>query len=418
MTLPLDLILRFGVSIFIGFLVGLQREYSHGGENRELIAGARTFSLVSLLGCIAAYSVDMLHSPWIFAVLLLIVGGMVISAYVTTATKGGLGQTTEVSILITLMLGAICYWGEVALAVALAVGMTVLLSVKQETQRFIKHLTREDIFTTLKFAVITAIILPVLPNQSFGPYPLNVLNPYVIWLMVVLISGVSFLGYVLIKTIGPRWGIRMTGLLGGLVSSTAVTVSFAQRSRREPDYSHAFALAIVMAWTFMYIRIVVVVGALNLALLRALWLPLLIMAIPGVIYSIYLYRDRRDTRSEVLFSNPFSLGMAIRFGIFFAIVLLIVRAASVYFGDSGVYISGVLAGVANLDAIMVSMANLSLPTGSLSVETAGKTILLASLSNTLFKGAIVLVNGSRDLHKLIIPGLIIFVFTAILVLWL
>jgi uncharacterized membrane protein (DUF4010 family) len=405
---------RFGAALAIGFLVGLQREYAHGGPGREIFAGERTLALMGLVGCTAAMAADVLASPWPFVGVILLMGGMIAVAYSVGASRGGVGMTTEVAALVTVLAGALCYWDYLALAAALAVATTVLLSLKLEMDIFVQRITREDVYATLKFAVITAIVLPVLPNQAFGPPPLDVLNPYEIWLMVVFISGISFLGYVLIKVVGARQGIGLTGLLGGLVSSTAVTLSFAERSQRETELAKPFALAVTVAWTMMFPRVIVEVAALNTALLRVLWLPMAASALVGLAYCIYLYLSQR-TREEggVVVSNPFELGPAVKFGLLYAVILLISKAAQTYLGNPGVYLSSILAGLADVDAITLSVAELSRAAGGVDLITAERAIVLAAMSNTVVKGGIVLTSGSPALRRAVLPGFLLMLSTGI-----
>ena len=401
-----DLFYRFGAALAIGFLVGLQREFAHGGPDRKIIAGERTFALMGLIGCAAALIADILSSPWAFAGILLALAGLIGVAYFVNAwQRGRIGLTSEMAAVVVVLAGALCYWGYLALAAAIAVATTVLLSLKVETDTFVRHLSREDIRATLQFAVITAIILPVLPNRTFGPPPLNVLNPHKIWLMVIFISGISFLGYVLIKIVGARQGIGLTGLLGGLVSSTAVTLSFAQRSQREQELVKPFALAITIAWTMMFPRVIVEVAALNRPLLAVLWPPMAAATVVGVGYCIYLYlAQRTDEEGEVNFSNPFELGPAIKFGLLYAVILLVSKAAQTYLGETGVYLSSTVAGLAGVDAITLSMAELSGPAGDLALKTAGRAIVLAAMSNTAVKGSIVLTSGSPTLRRVLWPA--------------
>lgn len=251
----IDLFLRFGAAIAIGFLIGLQREYAHGGPNRDLIAGERTFALFSLAGAMAAMIADELSSALAFFGIVLLLGLFAAVAYFMDARGGKVGLTTEVAIVIAVGIGAMCYWGYLTFAIAVGIATTVLLSIKLETDQLARALTREDVLAALQMAVISAIILPILPNETFLPPPFDVLNPFKIWLMVVFISGISFLGYVAIKIVGPEQGIGITGLLGGMVSSTAVTLSFSERSNREPDLSKPFVLAITIAWTVMFAQI-------------------------------------------------------------------------------------------------------------------------------------------------------------------
>jgi uncharacterized membrane protein (DUF4010 family) len=266
----------------------------------------------------------------------------------------------------------------------------------------------------LKFAVITAIVLPMLPNETFGPTPFNVLNPYKIWLMVVLISGISFLGYMLIKVVGPRQGIGLTGLLGGLVSSTAVTLSFAQRSQSDEELARPFAVAIMVAWTVMFARVVIEVAAINAVLLERLWLPIVAAGSAGLVYCAYLFLSQRvDDQEELTFSNPFELRPAIKFGLLYATILLFSKAAQVGLGDTGVYISSVVSGMADVDAITLSMAELSRAGGSVEVHTASRAIVLAAMSNTIVKGGIVLATGAPALRRALFPGLLLVLATGI-----
>lgn len=409
-----SLFFRFGAALAIGLLVGLEREYAFSEPDREQFAGVRTFSLMGLAGALAAMAADELASPGAFASILLLIGGFIAVAYFVDAWRGEVGLTTEVAALVVVLAGALCYWDRLALAAAIGVATTVLLSLKLETQTLVRRITREDVYATLKFAVITAVVLPVLPNQNVGPPPLDVFNPYKIWLMVVLISGISFLGYVLIKIVSTRQGIGLTGLLGGLTSSTAVTLSFAQRSQTQKGLAKPFALAITVAWTVMFARVLVAVGALNVRLLGVLWVPMAVSAGVGLAYCAYLYLSQRsDEKGDLEFSNPFELGPAVRFGLLYAIVLLVSRAAQEYLGNTGIYVSSIVAGMADVDAIALSMAELSRFGGSLELNTAAQAIVLAAMSNTITKGGIVLTIGSASLRRALLPGLVLMPVTGI-----
>ncbi len=402
-----DLFLRFAVALGIGFMIGLQREFAFREASRELVAGERTFALMGLVGALAAMAADLLDAAMAFAGVILLVGVFTAIAYYVDAKQGNVGLTTEISILLVVLLGALCYWGQITLAVALGIATAVLLSLKIETDRLVSTLTREDVLAALQLAVISAIVLPVLPNQSIGPPPFDVLNPFNIWLMVVFISAINFLGYVLIKFVGAEQGIWLTGLLGGLVSSTAVTLGFSERSRREAVLSRPFALAITLAWTVMFSRVLVEVGVLNQALLGMVWPPLLASGLAGVIYSGALYiRQRASEKGEITFSNPLDLISAIKFGLLYAVILVVARTAQLYFGDTGVLVSSLLSGLADVDAITLSLAALS-KAGGLDLDVAALAIVLAAMSNTVVKGSIVLIGGAPALRKTILPGLML-----------
>ena len=401
---------RFGAALAIGVLIGLQREYAYGGPEDELFAGVRTFALIAMLGATAALISDELASAWGFVGIVIPVGTLVVVAHSVFAWRHhGAGLTTEMATLLTFAAGALCYWDYLALAAAIGVTTTVLLSLKPEMHAFAQQITREDVYATLKFAVITAIVLPVLPNQGLGPPPFDVLNPYQIWLMVVLISGISFLGYVMIKAVGPKQGVSLTGLLGGLVSSTPVTLSFAKRSQEEKELGRSFALATIVAWSMMFVRVVVEVAALNRPLLAELWPPMAAAAAVGLAYGGYLYLSQQaeEGEEEVEFSNPFELGTALRFGLLFAVVLVISKAASLYGGSLGVYVSSFFSGLPSVDAVSLSMARLSGAEGGVSVTTGTRAIVIGAMANTLLKGAIVIAVGSPSLRRAMLPGFLL-----------
>ncbi len=408
------LLYRFGAALAIGILVGLQREYAYGGSEKELFAGVRTFPLISLLGCTGALMADELSSPWGFAGMVLPMGALIVVAHLVGAWRHeGMGLTTEMATLLTFGAGALCYWGHLALAAAVGVAMMVLLSLKPEMHAFAQRITREDVYATLKFAIITVIVLPVLPNRGFGPPPLNVLNPYEIWLIVVLISGISFLGYVLIKLVGPRHGISLTGLLGGIVSSTPLTLNFSRRSQEDKGLAKPFALAIIMAWSISYLRVLTEVATLNLPLLGRLWPPMAVAAGAGLAYGAYLYFSQpTKEEGEVPFSNPFELTTALKFGLLYAVVLVLSKAAEVYMGDVGIYLSSFISGLPDADAVTLSMAQLSKGDG-ISVVTGARAIVIGVMANTVTKGGIVLATGSRELRRAILPGLLLILVTGV-----
>lgn len=412
-----DIFLRFGAALLIGVLIGLQREHADSSEDHKLFAGIRTFALISLLGATGALVADLLDATSAFMGLIAVLGLLVGIAYAIQAHKyDSYGQTTEVAALLTALVGAVSYIHSVELATALGVAVTVLLAVKWEMRSLVEIITKEDIYATLQFAVITAIVLPILPNQTYGPPPLDVLNPHKIWRMVVFISGINFLGYVLVKVVGPQRGIGLSGLLGGLASSTANTLSFSQRSKSEPDLAKPFATAIIIGWAVMFVRVLFEVAVINAELLYTLWPPIVVMGVLGVVYAIYLYFSQSALDEEEFeISNPFELAPAIKFGLLYAIILLVSKAAQTYLGVGGFYLSSFLAGLADVDAITLSVADLTLKPATITLEMAERAIVLAVISNTLVKGGMVLSLGSHVLRRIVWPVFVLMLGTGLLV---
>ncbi len=414
----LELFYRFGAALLLGLLVGLQREYvslRKRGDGPGDFAGARTYALVALLGGVAAMVSTLMAQTLLLAAVVLVFGVLMVVSYRESASRGQLGITSEVAALIVFLAGALCFHDELALAAALAVTTTVMLALKLQLSHLANRITEEDVRASLTFAVLTLVILPVLPREPLAGPPFDVLVPWNVWLMVVLISGMSFLGYVLIKTVGTQRGVGLTGLLGGLASSTAVTLTFAQHSRGKAQLARPFALAILLAWTMMFLRVLVEVAVVNRALLRVVWLPLTAAALVSVLYCVYLYFAQRnaDGPEDEGFRNPFDLAPALTFGALYMVILVVTNIAQLHFGDAGVYVSAIASGLADVDAITLSMAELSRGEDGLDLRVAARAVVLAAASNTLVKGGIVLVAGAPSLRRVILPGLLLSLGTAI-----
>jgi uncharacterized membrane protein (DUF4010 family) len=412
----LQLFYRFGVAVILGFFMGLQREYAYRKrreEEGELMAGARTFPIIALLGAASALGATELGSAWPFAMTVIAVGVLLAVGHFWQAREREMGLTTEMAALVAFFTGALCFWGDLRLAAALGVGTAVLLSLKVQTHRFARRIDSEDVFATLKFAVITVIVLPLLPKEGYGPAPFDVLVPYNVWLMVVLISGISFLGYVLIQVIGPRRGVSLTGILGGLASSTAVTLSVAERSRDTEGLDRPFALAVLLAWAIMYVRVIVEVGVVHPPMLATVWAPVVGVCAASLIYCGYLYLVQPSGEQEEpqTVRNPFRLAPAITFGVLYAAILVVTNWAQGYSGDAGVYLSSLGAGLADVDAITLSMAQLN-QKGDLDARTATRAIVIAAAANTVLKGGIVAATGTRGLRRAVVPGLILIVLAS------
>ena len=393
---------HFAAALGLGMLIGMERERTRGDQ--KIFAGVRTFALVALLGALSVYAGEQASLPWLVGVVFLVVAAVVVAVYHVTASKGEIGATTEISVLITFFIGGLCAWGRVDVAGAVSVAAMLLLALKGWLHALAKRIEPSDVEATLKFAIITLIILPLVPNTNYGPSGMEVINPYKTWLMVVLIAGLNFVGYILVKVVGREHGFGITGLLGGLVSSTAVTLSFSQRSRSEPALAPVLALAILLAWTVMFFRVVIEVGVVNLSLAMDLALGMVLMGGVSLGICYLLWRRGRTTeRAEVEAGhNPFELGDAIKFGLLFAVVIFAASAAQTYFGNTGLYLAGALAGLTDVDAIALSMANLA-QQDPVNSGAAARTIVIAVISNTMVKCGMVIWLGASSMRRTMIP---------------
>jgi uncharacterized membrane protein (DUF4010 family) len=405
---------KFAISLVLGALVGVERQFSRV-ETALSSIGLRTFIFLSLLGTTSALisdKVGMLFFAVAFAGVFSMIG---ISFLVVTRRSSDVGMTTDVAALLVFLIGGLVWWGMKELAIALAVAVTVFLSLKETLHDWAHRISREDISAALKFAIITFIILPVLPNKVFGPF--DALNPHEIWLIVVLISGIGFVGYILLKQFGPSRGIGMVGILGGLISSTAVTLAFSRRSKQEYAVLPAFSMAIVVASTVMFPRVAFEVWVVNRSIIPKLLAPMVILTAVGGIFSLWYYlRVRHQLQSEpIKFRNPLDFSMALKFGILYAIILFVAQVARHYTGNSGLMVVSALSGVTHIDAIVLSMARMAKI--DISIDTATRGIVLATLSNTFFKGALIWILGSPRIRYWV-TGALGSILVAGIVLWL
>ncbi len=401
------LIQKLGIAILIGALIGLERERARSGDDKTF-AGIRTYPLISMLGFSSAL-VGSITSMWIYAAIFTGYAALITASHVFSARMGRFGGTSEISTFLVFVLGSLVFWNYIILAAIIAVVITILLSLKIQLHTFAGKVSEEDLYATLKFAIITVIILPLLPDKTYGPF--NVLNPRLIWYMVVLISGISFVGYIFINFFGKDRGIGITGLMGGMVSSTAVTFSLSRRSAENPQLSGSCATGIILASTVMNLRIFIVTVVLNSELIKGIWLPLLILTITGLIISyVFSKKFRKDKHEQINLRNPFELKSALLFGLLFGVIIFISKAAKVYFGTSGIYAASGLAGLTSVDAIVLSLAKLS--TEALSHSVAIAAIIIAIISNTVVKGIIAVMLGSAVLKKYALYGLSIITVVA------
>jgi uncharacterized membrane protein (DUF4010 family) len=385
---PLEFVAALATSIGIGLLVGLERE-----RNPQAKAGLRTFALVATLGSLCAVLASAFDSGWIVAAGFLLTGGVVAAAYlVDRATiADASGTTTVVAVLIVFGLGALIVTGERQLAVAVGVATTVLLYFKAELEGFSHKLTAQDLRTMLQFAVLSAVILPLLPNQPFGPF--GVLNPFELWLMVVLIAGVSLAGYVAWRLTLDRHGLWLTGLLGGLVSSTATTL-VAARQVREGAYSPAAGIVVtLLANMVMLVRVLGIVAVIRPALLpliATVCVPALLAGAPAVIWRWRAAGTAHNETGE--YRNPAGLRTALVFAAIYGAILVLTAWAQQYLGTRGVYGLAFVAGLTDVDAITLSVLRLQ-SGNAINPATAATAIGLAIAGNFVLKTALVFGAG-------------------------
>ncbi len=388
-----SLFAQLAISMLLGLLIGLQRERAEAP-----IGGIRTFPLIAAFGTLCGW-LALEHGGWIVAAGLIALAGLLVVSNLMLARGGNhdAGQTTEVAALVLFGIGAYVVFGEMPVAVALGAAVAILLHYKDPLHAFAAKIGERDVTAIMQFALISLVILPVLPNQTYGPY--DVLNPFEIWLMVVLIVGISLIGYVAYKLLGAKEGAVLGGVIGGLVSSTATTVSFARRAATTPKSAGLAALVIMIASGIVYLRVITEVSVVASGHIRQIVPPLAAMFVASAVISGVLYllcRDRYAAMAQQ--GNPADLRMAMMFAGMYALVSLAVAAMKTEFGVQALYPVAVLSGLTDMDAITLSSSQL-VNQGRLEPATAWRIILVASLSNLVFKGIMVAVIGGRVLLK-------------------
>lgn len=392
---------QFLTSLAIGLLIGLERE-----RNPSAKAGLRTFALVSLFGTLIAFLADKSGISWLLVFGLLAVAGMIIAAYINSPTENNdPGTTTVAALLICYALGVLVWFGYSKLAVMLSIATTTLLYFKPELQGITQRLTRRDLVSILQFSVLSFVILPVLPDQNYGPY--GAFNPYQAWMMVVLISGLSLAGYVALRWTGQRYGAPLLGFLGGLVSSTATTLLYAKHSKLNDSMLRLSAVVILIASQVVLIRLIVVSSIVSPVIVRQLAPVMGIGLLFGVIATLFNWKRLKNTGDLPMLetSNPTEIHAALGFGLLFVIVLFGAAWLSDIAGSSGLYIVAIVSGFTDMDAITLSSLRL-FNMQKLSTEQTIISISLAFLANMIFKFGMAASIGGVALAKHIAGGFI------------
>ncbi len=410
MMIEFNIFYKLAAALGIGFIIGMQRENSYSRNNSRHPAGLCSFSIVSLCGALSCYLGELMESIVPFVTGLVVVGLLLVASHVAYGLSnrgngGPAGVTTSAALIMIYFLGALCWFNRLLEACILMIILLWLLAVKRQLHEFAKKLSSEDIMATVKFAVISLLILPFLPNHAFGPPGLEVLNPHTIWLFVVFISGIGFVGYVLIKVVGPGKGIWLTGLLGGLASSTALTLNLVGRSRDNEQYAADFTIGIVLSWSVMYVRLYLICVFLVPSLALPLLAPLLVPVVPGLGYALYLKirESKNHLQKTTDFNNPFKLLPAVKFGLVFTVVMFLANAARVYLGSGALIACSFLGGAAEMDAVAFSLIDMCRK-ATLENQSLILALLFASLANTITKGGIVYFLGAKAMRRPIIPA--------------
>lgn len=399
------------ISVVLGLLVGLQRQRADSP-----LGGIRTFSLISLLGTACALLAEKYGAWMIVAGFLGVIAAMVVGhlSKQTGSAPEHSGLVTELAMLLMYCSGVFVRTGPIWLGAAVAGMLAVVLQAKVELHGLAKRFSDKEIRAIMQFVLISLVIFPIVPNQTFGP--LAVLNPHDIWLMVVIIVAVSLSGYIAYKFLGERAGVILGGILGGVISSTATTMSYSRRANESVDAVSRSAVVVGIAWTAVYIRLLLEILAAAPSF-QAAWLPLGVMFLASALSTLWLWRRLEGGREGMpAQGNPAELKTALTFGALYAAILLAVAFSKTYFGRGGLTLVAVFSGVTDMDAITLSTSRL-VAAGKLLPQEGWPIIIIAGMSNVFFKGAIAgFVGGKAFFKALLLPWLCSLVAGALLLL--
>jgi len=389
-------------TVLLSGLVGLEREKKSIDENKGYFAGFRSFILIGLIGSLSYYLLDIapLISVLLISTVLLLIS---ISYYVTANNFKQIGITSELAGILVFIIGFISAKGETTIATTITLILVTLLHFKDDLHKIAKKIKDIELISTLQFIFIAFIVLRILPNETFGPF--EFFNPFFVWLMVVFIYAIYFVSYIGIKLFGAKYGITLTGFFAGLISSTALTLSFSEQSKRNKSVINPYVLAIIIAQCGMLMRVIIEISVINPSLLIKIVPPFLIMFIIGIFFILYFnFKSKKDTdenlAESVELENPFKLWPAIQFATIFASILLLGKLANHFFGDSGIYALSFITGFFDVNAITISLSNFA--NQGMEEHIAIKGIMIAVFTNTIFKSLLFFTLGARKPAKKLI----------------
>ncbi|MBF0334033.1 MAG: MgtC/SapB family protein [Alphaproteobacteria bacterium] len=386
----LDLFKRLGLALVIGLMIGVER----GWRQREApegarVVGVRSFALIGLLGGIWALLARHAGESLLGVAFLGFVALVAIGHVVQVRRWPDIGLTTEIAELLAFSLGALAVLGEMAVASAGAVVAVALLGMKRPLHAWIERIEELELAAAIKLLLISVVLLPLLPDR--GLIDGDLLNPYKLWLIVVLITAISFVGYFAIKLAGPRLGTALTSLFGGIASSTALTVGLARLGKQSAELHTVLASGVAIGAATMFLRLLLIVWLLHPPIGVLLAAPLGAMAVTAYAGAALLWHRGRESDvagNQVTLGNPFELGTAVKFALFLALVLFLSRRAQEWLGQPGLYALAGLSGLADVDAISVSMAR-NASQGHIALAVAAQAVVLAALVNTAVKAGMV-----------------------------
>lgn len=386
--------LQLGLALGLGLLVGLQRE-----RIADRVAGVRTFSLITLFGCLSAILAEAFGS-WILSAGMIAVAAITVMANVALVQRSeeaDPGLTTEIAMLVMYAVGAYLVMGRMAVAVAVGGSVAVLLQWKEPLHRLTKRVGDEDVRAITQFVLISLVILPVLPDRAFGPY--GVLNARQIWWMVALIVGIGIAGYLAYRLLGERTGAAVAGFLGGLISSTATSVSYARRAKHSEADLRLASVVILIASATVFYRVLIEIAVVAPEFLQTAGLPVAIMCAAMTALAAVEWAIRKPSAAAMSdHSNPSELRPALLFGGLYAVVLLAVAAAKENLGNEALYAVAALSGLTDMDAITLSTSHL-MRAHRIDADTGWRLILTAAMANLLFKVAIVATLSGWQLFR-------------------
>lgn len=382
----MQLLVRMGLILLLGFLVGLERGWSFQKKKEgERTAGIRTFTLIALSGGLWGVLYDHV-GELILGIALVGFTLIIMTGYFQHAKKTGtLGLTTEIAAFLTFTIGIAVIQGYIILSVSVTIVMVLLLSIKPKLHKWVKTIEPNELYSGILFLIISAILLPLLPNRGYGPG--EVLNPFELWGMVVLIAGISYIGYFSMKYMGKEKGILFTSFTGSLVSSLAVTVTLGKFSSKVKS-TDVLIIGILIATFTALGRVLLLVILFNPSLMKIMGIPVAVMAIVALAAAIYVSKTSESDKSASRFKlrNPLQLSTAIQFGIVLAVVMLLSEFSRQWFGDMGIYGLSLISGMVDIDSITLTL--LDMGGENLTESIAANGIILAAMTNTLIKGGI------------------------------